>query len=313
MRRKRRVSFELSQPGVWNVDRLTSMSIFVRVVTLGGFAAAAREADMSATMVAKHVQALEAHLGSRLLNRTTRHQRLTEVGEIYFERCRKLLSEVDAADSSVSQLRAAPRGTLRIAAPVTFGTRRLIPALADFLGQYPDVNVDLSVNDRVVDLVDEGFEVAIRVGHLKDSQLIARSLNPYESLLCASPDYLRRRGRPKTPQDLREHDCLGFSFSGMRGRWRLVQADEEQTVLFTPRLRANNGEGLRQAALAGVGIVMQPEVLVGDDIREKRLLRVLPAWKAPARPLHVVYVRDRQMTPKLQCFIDFVAERFKAA
>lgn len=295
------------------MDRLTSMSIFVRVVTLGGFAAAAREADISATMVAKHIQALEARLGSRLLNRTTRHQRLTEVGEVYYQRCRKLLSEVDAADSTVSQLRAAPRGTLRVAAPVTFGTRRLIPALADYLRQFPDVNVDLSLNDRVIDLIDEGFEVAIRVGHLKDSQLIARALHPYNSVLCASPEYLRRRGRPKTPEDLHEHDCLGFSFSGIRGRWRLVQAEEDQTVMFTPRLRANNGEGLRQAALAGVGIVMQPEVLLGDDIKEKRLVRILPAWQVPSRPLHVVYVRDRQMTPKLQCFIDFVAARFKAA
>ena len=295
------------------MDRLTSMSIFVRVVTLGGFAAAARESDISATMVAKHIQALEAHLGSRLLNRTTRHQRLTEVGEVYYQRCRKLLSEVDAADSTVSQLRAAPRGTLRVAAPVTFGTRRLIPALADYLRQYPDVNVDLSLNDRVIDLVDEGFEVAIRVGHLKDSQLIARPLHPYASTLCASPEYLRRRGRPKTPQDLREHDCLGFSFSGMRGRWRLIQGDEDENVMFTPRLRANNGEGLRQAALAGVGIVMQPEVLLDDDVKEKRLVRVLPGWRVPARPLHVVYVRDRQMTPKLQCFIDFVVDRFKTA
>jgi DNA-binding transcriptional LysR family regulator len=295
------------------MDRLTSMSIFVRVVTLGGFAAAAREADISATMVAKHVQALEAHLGSRLLNRTTRHQRLTEVGEVYYDRCKKLLSEVDAADSSVSHLRAAPRGILRIAAPVTFGTRRLVPALADYLQQCPDVNIDLSLNDRVVDLVDEGFEVAIRVGHLADSQLVARTLQPYRSILCASPDYLRRRGRPKTPQDLHEHDCLGFSFAGIRGRWRLTQNDEDQTVLFTPRLRANSGEGLRQAALAGVGIVMQPDVLLADDVREKRLIRILPAWKVPSRPLNLVYVRDRQMTPKLQGFIDFAAERFTAA
>jgi DNA-binding transcriptional LysR family regulator len=294
------------------MDRLTSMSIFVRVVTLGGFAAAAREADISATMVAKHVQALEAHLGCRLLNRTTRHQRLTEAGEVYYDRCRRLLSEADAADSSVSQLRTAPRGRLRIAAPVTFGTRRLVPALADYLELCPDVTVDLSLNDRVVDLVDEGFEVAIRVGHLADSQLVARALHPYKSMLCASPEYLRRRGRPKSPQDLHAHDCLGFSFSGIRGRWRLVQDDKDQTVMFTPKLRANSGEGLRQAALAGVGIVMQPEVLLAEDVKAKRLVRLLPAWKVPSRPLHVVYVRDRQMTPKLQSFIDFAAERFKA-
>jgi DNA-binding transcriptional LysR family regulator len=287
------------------------MSIFVRVVTLGGFAAAAREADISATMAAKHVQALEAHLGSRLLNRTTRRQSLTEVGQIYYDRCKKLLAEVDAADSSVSQLRAAPRGTLRITAPVTFGTKRLAPALADLLRLYPDVNVDLTLNDRVADLIDEGFEAAIRVGHLSDSQLVSRPLHPYRSMLCASLDYIRRRGRPKTPQDLLAHDCLGFSFAGARGRWRLVRNGKEHTVNFTPRLRANNGEGLRQAALAGVGIVLQPEVLLADDVREKRLVRILPTWELPTRPLHLVYLRDRQATPKLQCFINFIVERFK--
>jgi DNA-binding transcriptional LysR family regulator len=294
------------------MDRLTSMSIFVRVVALGGFAAAAREADISATMVARHVQALESRLGSRLLNRTTRRQSLTEVGQIYYDRCKKLLSEVDAAESSVIQLRAAPRGTLRITAPVTFGTKRLAPALADLLRLHPDVNVDLTLNDRVADLVDEGFEAAIRVGHLADSQLVSRPLHPYRSMLCASPDYIRRRGRPKTPQELLAHDCLGFSFAGAGSRWRLSRDGKESTVNFTARLRVNNGEGLRQAALAGIGIILQPEVLLADDVKDKRLVRVLPTWELPARPMQLVYVRDRQATPKLQCFIDFILERFKA-
>ena len=294
------------------MDRLTSMAIFVRVVALGGFAAAAREWSLSPTMVAKHVQALESHLGSKLLNRTTRRQSLTEAGHIYHDHCRRLLADVDAADRSVGQLRAAPRGTLRVTAPVTFGTRRLASALAEFLRLYPDVNVDLALNDRVVDIVDEGFDAAIRVGHLPDSQLVARALQPYRSLLCASPDYLRRRGRPKTPGDLPAHDCLGFSVAGVRGRWRLSRDGTDEAVSFTPRLRANNGEALRQAALAGAGIVLQPEVLLADDVRDKRLVRLLPAWSLPSRPLQLVYVRDRQATPKLQCFVDFVTERFKA-
>jgi DNA-binding transcriptional LysR family regulator len=293
------------------MDRLTSMSVFVRVVALGGFAAAAREADISPTMAAKHVQALEARLGSRLLNRTTRRQSLTEVGQIYYDSCKKLLAEVDAADSSVSQMRAAPRGTLRITAPVTFGTARVVPALADYLRLYPDVNIDLSLNDRVVDLIEEGFEAAIRIGHLADSQLVARPLHPYRGMLCASPEYIKRRGRPKTPQDLEAHDCLGFSFAG--GRWRLSRDNKEETVSFDPRLRANNGEALRQAALAGIGIVLQPEVLLADDVREKRLVQVLPSWNLAERPMHLVYARDRQATPKLQCFVDFVVARFKAA
>jgi DNA-binding transcriptional LysR family regulator len=181
---------------------------------------------------------------------------------------------------------------------VTFGAKRLAPALTDLLRLYPDVNVYLSLNDRVADLVDEGFEAAIRVGHLADSSLVSRPLHPYRSMLCASPGYIRRRGRPKTPHDLLAHGCLGFSFAGVGGRWRMSRDGKVHTVNFTLRLRANNGEALRQAALAGVGIVLQPEVLLADDVREKRLVRVLPTWELPARPLHLVYVRDRQATPK---------------
>lgn len=293
------------------MDRLTSMSIFVQVVQSGGFAAAAQEADISATMVAKHVKALEARLGARLLNRTTRRQSLTEAGKLYYDRCRSLLADVDAAETSISAMRAAPRGTLRVSAPVSFGTRRLAPAMAEFLRRYPEVNVDLSLSDRIADLVDEGFEAAIRIGNLADSRLVARRLQPYRSLLCASPEYIRRRGRPKAPQDLAAHDCLAFTHAGRRGRWRFSRGNEERTVQFTPRLLANNGEALRQAALAGLGILLQPEVLVADDIDAKRLLRILPAWSLPARPMHLVHLADRQATPKLQCFIDFVVDRFK--
>lgn len=293
------------------MDRLTSMAIFVQVVQLGSFAAAAQEADISATMVAKHIKALEARLGARLLNRTTRRQSLTEVGKLYYDRCRALLAEVDATETSVSAMRAAPRGTLRVSAPVSFGTRRLAPAIAEFLRRYPEVNVDLSLSDRIADLVDEGFEAAIRIGNLADSRLVARRLQPYRSLLCASPEYIRRRGRPKAPQDLAAHDCLGFTHAGRRGRWRFSRGGEERTVQFTPRLLANNGEALRQAALAGLGILLQPEVLVADDIDAKRLLPVLPAWSLAARPMHLVHLADRQATPKLQCFVDFVVNRFK--
>lgn len=298
------------------MDRLTSMSIFVRVVELGGFAAAAREADISATMVAKHVRELETRLGARMLNRTTRRQSLTEVGRLFYDRSKSILAEVDAAESSISALRATPRGTLRVTAPVSFGTRRLAPALVDYLQLHPDVNVELSVNDRVVDLVEEGFEAAIRIGNLPDSRLVARRLHPYRSVLCAAPDYIRRRGQPKSPRDLATHDCLAFSYAGPRGRWRLCRETGrdagEQTVSFTPRLLANNGEALRQAALNGLGILLQPEVLIAEDVNEKRLVRVLPSWSPRSRPMHLVYIRDRQPTPKLQSFIDFVVERFAA-
>ncbi|HEY6925863.1 MAG TPA: LysR family transcriptional regulator [Steroidobacteraceae bacterium] len=288
------------------------MAVFVRVVSLRGFAAAARETGISATMAAKHVQALEKHLGLRLLNRTTRRQSLTEAGELYYERCKKLLADADEVDSSIRLMRATPRGTLRVTAPVSFGTRRLAPALAGFLKAYPDINVDLTLSDRMVDLVQEGFEAAIRVGRPVDSQLIACPLHPYRSMLCASPDYIRRHGQPKVPQDLLKHDCLGFTLAGVRGRWRLRRHGEEQIVTFTPRLRVDNGEGLRQAALAGAGIILQPEVLLADDVSTRQLIRILPGWELPSKPMHLVYIRDHhRMTPKLRCFIDFAVEQFK--
>ncbi len=292
------------------VDRLQSMGVFVQVVELGSFAAAARTANLSATMIAKHVAALERRLGSRLLYRTTRRQGLTEVGKLYYDRCKALLADVEAAECSVSLLHGAPRGTLRITAPVTFGARRLAPALGEFLRLYPDVSVDLSVSDRVVDLIEEGLEAAIRVGRLSDSRLVARPLRPYRSLLCAAPSYVRRHGTPKSPGDLAAHACLGFSHAQRPGRWRFTRDGEERAVQYAPALQVNNGEALRQAALAGAGIVMQPEVLLADDVEAGRLVRLLPAWALPEQPMHLVYARDWQMTPKLQRFIEFVLQHY---
>ena len=197
-----------------------------------------------------------------------------------------------------------------LTAPVSFGTRRLAPALAEFLRLYPDVNVVLSLSDRVADLIEEGLEAAIRIGILADSRLVARRPLPYRSLLYASPEYVRSRGQPKTPNDLAAHDCLGFSYAAPRSRWRLSRGGEEKTVNFMPRLLASNGEPLRQAALAGLGILSQPEIPLAEDLKQRRLVRVLPTWSVPTRPMHVVYVADRQATPKLQCFIAFIVKRF---
>lgn len=292
------------------MDRLQSMAIYVQVVELGSFAAAAKAANLSATMIAKHVAALERRLGSRLLYRTTRRHGLSEVGKLYYDRCKALLADVEAAESSVSLLQGSPRGTLRVTAPVSFGARRLAPAMAEFLRLYPDVSVDLSLSDRVVDLVEEGTEVAVRIGHLADSRLVARPLQSYRSLLCAAPAYLRRCGMPRSPADLTSHTCLGFSYARSQGRWRLIRGREERTVRYSPRLLANNGEALRQAALAGAGILLQPEVLLGDDVAAGKLVRLLPAWTLPERPMHLVHAKDRHMTPKLQRFIEFMLQRF---
>lgn len=292
------------------MDRLTSMAVFVRAVDRGGFAAAAEEFGISATMVGLHVRALEDRLKSRLLNRTTRRQSLTEVGRLYYERCKQILADVEAADSSADELRATPRGRLRVTAPVSFGVHALAPAIADYLAHFPEVEIDLALNDRVVDLIEEGYEIAVRIGVLADSGLIARPLAPYRMVACASPDYLRRFGEPRQPADLAAHNCLGFAYWGMENEWRFEGPDRSHSVGVHGTLRVNNGEALKMAARNGLGIIRQPEVLLADDIQAGLLAPILRDYALPSQPTHIVYLPDRRPTPKLRTFIDFIANRF---
>jgi DNA-binding transcriptional LysR family regulator len=292
------------------MDRLTSMAIYVRAVERGSLSAAAEDFDISATMAGKHLRALEERLGAKLLNRTTRRQSLTELGREYYERCKQILGEVQEAEESASLARSEPRGVLRISAPVSFGSQRLAPALADYLEAYPQVDVDLVLNDRVVDLVEERFEAAIRIGPLPDSGLIARALAPYRSVVCASPAYLARRGTPRLVEDLAGHNCLGFAYWTTGQEWNLYGPQGRETVAVSGRLQANNGQALRMAALSGLGIIMQPEVLLAEDLDAGRLVRLLPEHQPLSRPVHLVYMPDRRLTPKLRSFIDFVVARF---
>src|SRR6185437_3849818 len=218
--------------------------------------------------------------------------------------------EVDEAEESASLARAEPRGMLRISAPLSFGSQRLTPALAEYRERRPQVDVDLVLNDRVVDLVEERFEAAIRLGPLPDSGLIARPLAPYRSVVCASPAYLARRGTPRLVEDLAAHNCLGFAYWTTGQEWNLYGPQGRETVAVSGRLQANNGQALRMAALNGLGIVMQPEVLLAEDLAAGRLVRVLPEHQPLARPMHLVYLPDRRLTPKLRSFIDFVVGRF---
>ena len=292
------------------MDRLTSMAVFVRAVERGGFAAAAAEFGLSATMVGLHVRALEERLGSRLLNRTTRRQSLTEVGHLYYERCKQILADVEAADSSANELRAAPRGRLRVTAPVSFGVHALAPAITDYLTLHPEVEVDLELNDRVIDLVAEGREVALRIGALTDSAFIAHPLAPYRMLVCGSPSYLRKRGVPRHPSDLATHNCLGFAYWGTGKEWRFGGPAGDCLVRVHGSLRANNGEALRMAACSGLGIIMQPEVLLSEDVRTGRLIPILTEFEPPSRPMQIVYLPDRRPTAKVRTFVDFIAACF---
>ena len=292
------------------MDRLTSMAVFVRTVERGGFAAAASELGLSPTMTGLHVRALEERLGARLLNRTTRRQSLTEVGRRYYERCKQILADIEAAEGDAMDLLSAPRGRLRITAPISFGTHALTPAIIDYLALYPEVEVDLSLNDRVIDLVDEGYEIALRVGALEDSSLIARKLAPYRLLLCASPDYLRRRGIPRQVEDLANHNCLSFVYARSGYEWRFTGPKGESEVTIRGRFQTNNGDALRLAARRGLGIILQPAALLAEDIASGALVPLLAQHVPPSFPMHIVSLPDRWPTPKVRSFVDFVVERF---
>ena len=291
------------------MDKLRSMHIFVAAVDAGNFTAAAAAFQISPVMVGKHIAQLEQTLGARLLTRTTRRQSLTEIGAQYVEQCRAILAQIEAAETGAAAMRTTPRGRLKITAPVSFGAEWLSPAMTDYLALHPEVGLDLSLNDRLVDLVEEGYDAAVRVGTLEDSTMIARPLFPYSMAVCASPDYLARRGTPRTPADLDSHECLDFMHWPHSMRWRL-RGDRSPANLDASRFRANNGQALRVAALHGFGIVLQAEVLLAQDIAAGRLVPLLQDYLPVARPVHLVYPRDRQQTPKLTTFIDFMLARF---
>ncbi|HEX7649363.1 MAG TPA: LysR family transcriptional regulator [Noviherbaspirillum sp.] len=289
------------------MDRLRSMEVFVAVVDAGSFTAAAEMFAMSPVMVGKHIRQLEERLGARLLARTTRRQSLTEIGRQYAERCRQILADIKTAESGAEAMRSTPRGTLRISAPVSFGTQRLAPAMTDYLAAHSEVSLDLDLSDRMVDLVEEGYDAAIRIGELRDSTLVARPLTEYRMMLCASPEYLKQAGTPKTPEDLAHHQCLDFAPLNRRVRWNLNGTESEFPA---SRFRSNQGQALRMAALRGYGILLQSEALLGEDVAAGRLVPVLEEYLPAPRPVSLVYPRDRLATPKMTTFIAFMLERF---
>lgn len=295
------------------LDRLTSMAVFVGAADAGSFAAAAGPLGLSPQMVARHVAELEKQLGVRLLNRTTRSQGLTESGRTYYERCRIVLAEVEAANSLAGESRAEPHGRLRISAPVTFGAHSLAPVIARYMRDHPKVDVDLFLTDRFVDLVNEDVEATFRIGPLADSGLIARPLAPYRLVACASPAYLRERGAPATPEDLTGHTCLSYAYRTRPTdkEWLFTRDGQTHAVRISRRLEANDGVALLSVALAGGGIVLAAEDVLRQAIDDGRLVRVLPGYDPPSRPMHLVYVADRRQTPKLRAFIDVAAIAFR--
>ena len=255
-------------------------------------------------MVGNHVRFLEAQLGGLLLNRTTRAQSLTELGHAYLRRCRTILAECDAAEADAAQLLGAPRGRLRMTAPHTLGSDVLPAVIARFLRAYPDVEVDLHLDNGRVDLVADGFDAAIRVGDLEDAALVTRALAALEMMICAAPDYLARRGQPVTLADLASHDCLDFAGSPSPGVWRFDTAEGPVSASVSDPLRANSGLALRTAAREGLGIILQPEMLLREEIKAGRLVPLLASCRPQSRPIQLLTLPGPKPGPKLRCFIE---------
>ncbi|MCF1442324.1 LysR family transcriptional regulator [Ralstonia nicotianae] len=292
------------------MDRLTSMAVFVKAVELGSFSAAAEVLQMSSQLVGKHVQGIEQRLGVRLLNRTTRRQSLTDFGRAFYERSKIILAEVEIAESLAAETRAVPTGKLRINAPVSFGMHTLAQRLPEYMKRYPEVEVEMTLSNRTVDLINEGYDAVFRVGELSDSGLIARPLASYRLVLCAAPAYLEGRPPLTTPWDLRQHNCLGFAYTELRTNWTFDGPDGRVVVPVSSRLMVDHGEPLLCAALAGMGVLLQPLELVRSALADGSLVGVLPQYEPPTRPMHVLYAPDRRVTPKLRSFLDFAVLAF---
>ncbi|KXV71728.1 MULTISPECIES: LysR family transcriptional regulator [Acetobacter] len=290
-----------------------AMTTFVAVVETGSMAAAAERCSMSSTMVGNYIRLLEERVGASLLRRTTRRQSLTPFGAVYFEKCREIIAMLEETDRMAQAAQTVPGGKLRITAPVTYGTESLTPRMVDYLQQHPTVDVEVVLTERSVDLTEEKFDAAIRLGLPGPSTLICRRLGDYQMTLCAAPDYLERRGEPFTPAQLQAHDALSFPYPASSpmhwaGREWQLEGPKGKVVVEILRTRAvmNNTQALRKAVLAGMGLAMLPADLVREDLRAGRLKAVLPEYRLPSRPVYLLYHKDRFSSPTLRSFINFV-------
>jgi DNA-binding transcriptional LysR family regulator len=292
------------------MDRLTSLTVFGRVVECGGFSAAARKLNMSATMVSSHVQSLEDRLGVRLLNRTTRKINLTDIGKAYYERSRQILADLEEADRSAGALNATPSGTLRVYTS-THIVRFLSPVVGEFLDLYPSVKIEVTIGERMIDLIEEGFDLAIRVVPPPDSSLIVRRLTPWRHILCCAPSYLESHPAPTRPADLINHNCLRFAFYPFGDEWRFDgPANRPVAVRVAGDIITNSGEMLRALALSGRGVFLAASFLVADDIAAGTLVRLMPDHLPVEFAINAIYPHRHHLSAKVRSFIDLLSERF---
>ena len=292
------------------MKNLTDIAVFVQVVDSGSFTAAAERLELSKSVVSKYITRLESKLGARLLNRTTRRLSLTEVGRIFYSRSLRGLQQIEEAENEVSRLQGAPRGILRLNTPMSFGILHIAPKLPDFLANYPELSVDMNLDDRKVDLVEEGFDLAVRISDLPDSSLVARRLGPCRHVVCATPDYLRRHGIPRTPEDLREHNTITYRYQESPNEWRFFSSERGYvSVPVSGSVQMNNSLALRETLLQGIGITLTPTFVVGSDIRAGRLQPVLSNYHTAELSIYIIYPQRRYLSPKVRAFVDFMAAR----
>lgn len=288
------------------------MMVFTKVAKAGSFAAAAKELGISRAMATKHVMQLENSLGVRLLNRTTRQLSLTEVGNAYFERCLQILDDVEEAELAVTHMQTEPRGTLKVACPPFFGTYHLAPAISDYLKQYPDMQVELLLQGGSIDVIEAGLDMAVYLGGLAESSLIARKLATSHQVVCGAPEYFARHGTPKTPQDLKQHNCLYNWSWPLKDHWQFCDKDGGKTVIrVTGNLQANVSGALRLAAINGLGLVLLPTYMAGYDLRKGRLQAVLTDYEPARLDIHAIYPHRKNLSAKVRTFVDFLYARFQ--
>jgi DNA-binding transcriptional LysR family regulator len=289
------------------MDLFSSMRMYVAVVDGGSFASAADKLDISRAMVSKQIQKLEEHLGTRLLNRTTRRLSLTETGREFYERSTQIMTDVEEAEQVAGQMNRTPQGVLRVTIPLSYGQHRLATIIGDYTQAYPKVQLDISLSDRKVDLIEDGFDLAVRIGAMPQSDLIARKIGGVHSIVCASPAYIARHGAPHAPAELSSHACLGYTLTGSGADWRFETPDGPLVVPISGPIRADNGDIIRLAALSGAGILFQPHFIVGDDLAAGRLVQLLPEWQSAELGVYAVYPSRKHLSAKVRTFVDFLA------
>lgn len=293
------------------MDKFQEMAVFVGVVDAGSFVGASEALEMSKPAVSRHVAELEARLGTRLLHRTTRRVSLTEEGEVFYTRCRELLEQVGEAEAEITSRAGEATGQLKLSVPVAFGQLHLAPLWARFMARHPKLRLDLTLTERVVDLVEEGIDMAVRIARLPASSLISRKLASTRLVVCATPRYLKRHGMPRHPSDLAAHQVIGYSLLSSGENWEFEGPEGRVVVPVSPRLRSNSGDTGRAMALAHGGLILEPSFLVGADLQSGALVEVMPAYRSIELGVYAVYPSRKFVAPKVRLLIDFLAEAFR--